>query len=136
MLFSIGWIGLHQHFSISDVIEHHPQENTFTEQYENTLCQELDRLMQEKKTFLKNDLRLEQVTRELGTNRTYLLQALNEEKGMTFKEYINRLRIEYAEQLMERNPSLTKNEIATMSGYNTLSSFYRNYNTYREEVRN
>jgi AraC-like DNA-binding protein len=64
------------------------------------------------------------------------LQALNEEKGMTFKEYINRLRIEYAEQLMERNPSLTKNEIATMSGYNTLSSFYRNYNTYREEVRN
>ena len=136
LLFSIGWIGLHQHFSISDVIEHHPQENTFTEQYENTLCQELDRLMQEKKTFLKNDLRLEQVTRELGTNRTYLLQALNEEKGMTFKEYINRLRIEYAEQLMESNPSLTKNEIATMSGYNTLSSFYRNYNTYREEVRN
>ena len=90
--------------------------------------------MQEKKTFLKNDLRLEQVTRELGTNRTYLLQALNEEKGMTFKEYINRLRIEYAERLMKSNPSLTKNEIATMSGYNTLSSFYRNYNTYREET--
>ena len=134
LLFAIGWIGLHQHFSISDVIKHHPKENTISEQYENTLCQELDRLMQEKKTFLKNDLRLEQVTRELGTNRTYLLQALNEEKGMTFKEYINRLRIEYAERLMKSNPSLTKNEIATMSGYNTLSSFYRNYNTYREET--
>ena len=133
LLFTIGWIGLHQHFSISDVMEHNPEENTITKEYENSLCQELDRLMQEKRTYLENDLRLEQVTRELGTNRTYLLQALNEGKGMTFKEYINRLRIEYAEQLMESNPSLTKNEIATMSGYNTLSSFYRNYNTYRKE---
>lgn len=132
LLFTIGWIGLHQHFSISNVMEHNPEENHITKEYENTLCQELDRLMQEKRTFLENDLRLEQVTRELGTNRTYLLQALSEEKGMTFKEYINRLRIEYAEQLMESNPSLTKTEIATMSGYNTLSSFYRNYNTYKK----
>ena len=132
LLFTIGWIGAHQHFSISDVIEHHPEENTITETYNSTLCQELDRLMQEKKTFLENDLRLEQVTRELGTNRTYLLQALSEEKGMTFKEYINRLRIGYAEQLMDSNPSLTKTEIATMSGYNTLSSFYRNYNSYHK----
>lgn len=132
MLFSIGWIGLHQHFSISNVMEHNPKEDTITETYENSLSQKLDRLMQEKRTFLENDLRLEQVTRELGTNRTYLLQALNEEKGMTFKEYINRLRIEYAEQLMESNPHLTKSEIATMSGYNTLSSFYRNYNTYHK----
>jgi AraC-like DNA-binding protein len=132
MLFSIGWIGLHQHFSISNVMEHYPEEDTITENYENSLSLKLDRLMQEKKTFLENDLRLEQVTRELGTNRTYLLQALNEEKGMTFKEYINRLRIEYAEQLMESNPHLTKSEIATMSGYNTLSSFYRNYNTYHK----
>ena len=132
LLFSIGWIGGHQHFTISNVIEHHPEEEADTQEYENTICQELDRLMQDKKIFLENDLRLEQVTRELRTNRTYLLRALNEGKGMTFKEYINNLRIEYAERLMEENPSLTKTEVATMSGYNTLSSFYRNYNTYKK----
>lgn len=92
----------------------------------------LNGLVKDKKIFLENDLRLEQVTRELRTNRTYLLRALNEGKGMTFKEYINNLRIEYAERLMEENPSLTKTEVATMSGYNSLSSFYRNYNTYKK----
>jgi AraC-like DNA-binding protein len=132
LLFSIGLIGGHQHFTISNVIEHHPEEEADTQEYENTICQELDRLMQDKKIFLESDLRLEQVSRELRTNRTYLLRALNEGKGMTFKEYINNLRIEYAERLMEENPSLTKTEVATMSGYNSLSSFYRNYNTYKK----
>ena len=135
LLFLIGWYGMHQHFTMSDVIEQHPEEaiaaNIFTSIDKNVLCTQLDQLMKEKKLFLEHDLRLEQVTRELGTNRTYLLQALKEGMDMTFKEYINRLRIAYAEKLMKNNPSLTKSDIATMSGYNTQSSFYRNYNSYK-----
>jgi AraC-like DNA-binding protein len=126
---------MHQHFTMSDVIEQHPEEaiaaNIFTSIDKNVLCTQLDQLMKEKKLFLEHDLRLEQVTRELGTNRTYLLQALKEGMDMTFKEYINRLRIAYAEKLMKNNPSLTKSDIATMSGYNTQSSFYRNYHSYK-----
>ena len=137
LLFLIGWYGMHQHFTISDVMMHYPKE---TEEAENknyshtdkdNLCKQLDQLMQEKRLFLEHDLRLEQVTRELGTNRTYLLQALKDDKGTTFKEYINRLRIIYAEKLMKDDPTLTKSDIAMMSGYNTQSSFYRNYNTYK-----
>ena len=101
---------------------HYPKE---TEEAENknyshtdkdNLCKQLDQLMQEKRLFLEHDLRLEQVTRELGTNRTYLLQALKDDKGTTFKEYINRLRIIYAEKLMKDDPTLTKSDIAMMSG--------------------
>ena len=136
LLFLIGWYGMHQHFTISDVMMHYPKETeeTADKTYLHTdkdLCKQLDQLMQEKRLFLEHDLRLEQVTRELGTNRTYLLQALKDDKGTTFKEYINRLRIIYAEKLMKDNPSLTKTDIAMMSGYNTQSSFYRNYNTYK-----
>lgn len=137
LLFLIGWYGMHQHFTISDVMIHHPKEveengnKIYSHTDKDNICRQLDQLMQEKKLFLEHDLRLEQVTRELGTNRTYLLQALKDDKGTTFKEYINRLRIIYAEKLMEDNPTLTKSDIAMMSGYNTLSSFYRNYNTYK-----
>ena len=105
--------------------------NIFSPLDKNTPCTQLDQLMQEKRLFLEHDLSLEQITQEIGTNRTYLLQALKEDKGITFKEYINRLRISYAEKLMEDNPTLTKSDIATMSGYNTQSSFYRNFNTYK-----
>ena len=137
LLFLIGWYGMHQHFTISDVKMHYPKETeeaeneTYSHTDKDNLCKQLDQLMQEKKLFLEHDLRLEQVTRELGTNRTYLLQAIKDDKGTTFKEYINRLRIIYAEKLMKDNPSLTKSDIAMMSGYNTQSSFYRNYNTYK-----
>ena len=137
LLFLIGWYGMHQHFTISDVMMHYPKETeetadkTYLHTDKDNLCRQLDQLMQEKKLFLEHDLRLEQVTREMGTNRTYLLQALKDDKGTTFKEYINRLRIIYAEKLMKDNPSLTKSDIAMMSGYNTQSSFYRNYNTYK-----
>lgn len=82
--------------------------NIFSPLDKNTLCTQLDQLMQEKRLFLEHDLSLEQITQEIGTNRTYLLQALKEDKGITFKEYINRLRISYAEKLMEDKQTLTK----------------------------
>jgi YesN/AraC family two-component response regulator len=87
-------------------------------------------MMNEQQTYLKNDLLLNDVAKLLGTNRTYLLQALSACAHMTFKEYINRKRIAHAEQLMAQNPLTPKTEIATLSGYNSMSSFYRNYSLY------
>ena len=90
------------------------------------------KLIEGKKLFLQYDLRLDDVAGMLGTNRTYLIYALNEGNGMSFREYVNRLRITYAKQLMAENPELSKSQIATMCGYNTPSSFYRNWKKYEE----
>ena len=59
-------------------------------------------------------------------------QTLYSMAGMSFREYVNRLRITYAKQLMAENPELSKSQIATMCGYNTPSSFYRNWKKYEE----
>ena len=80
--------------------------------------------------YLMNNLLLNDISKQLGTNRTYLLQALSVCAHMTFKEYINRKRINHAEQLMDKYPQKPKTEIATLSGYNSMSSFYRNYSLY------
>jgi len=134
LLFSIGWVGAHQHFSYRDIIIQHPDEVPATNiAVNNQLCQQFEQIVVEQKLYLENDLRLDKVVRMLGTNRTYLLKALSDNKNMTFKEYINRLRIEHAEKLMEENPNLSKTDIATLSGYNTPSSFYRNYNLYHSK---
>jgi len=90
----------------------------------------LEQLMRDEQVFLQHDLRLDQVALRLGTNRTYLLQTLRNETGMTFKEFVNRLRISYAEDLMRREPDLPKTEVAAQSGYSTPSSFYRNLKAY------
>lgn len=46
-------------------------------------------------------------------------------KGITFKEYINTLRIEKAKQILLENPDITVLELAKQVGYNRSETFYR-----------
>ena len=115
----------HQDFTIQDIPEE--QEKETNDNNENIavtpsnqsiqIYEKLESMMNEQQTYLKNDLLLNDVAKQLGTNRTYLLAALNSCAHMTFKEYINRKRIAHAEQLMAQNPLTPKTEIATLSGY-------------------
>lgn len=138
LIFALSWVGMHQDFTIQDIPEE--QEKETNDNNENIavtpsnqsiqIYEKLESMMNEQQTYLKNDLLLNDVAKQLGTNRTYLLSALNSCAHMTFKEYINRKRIAHAEQLMAQNPLTPKTEIATLSGYNSMSSFYRNYGLY------
>lgn len=138
LIFALSWVGMHQDFTIQDIPEE--QEKETNDNNENIavtpsnqsiqIYEKLESMMNEQQTYLKNDLLLNDVAKLLGTNRTYLLQALSACAHMTFKEYINRKRIAHAEQLMAQYPQKPKTEIATLSGYNSMSSFYRNYSLY------
>ena len=141
LLATLVWLGITQHFTIHDI----PQEQEDETQQDDTkaervptaqsaqLYAKLEDIMNEQQTYLQQDILLNDVAKLLGTNRTYLLRALSSCAHMTFKEYINRKRIAHAEQLIANNPTMPKSEIATLSGYNSQSSFYRNYNLYRSE---
>ena len=138
IVIALSWVGMHQDFTIQDIPEE--QEKETNDNNKNIavtpsnqsiqIYEKLESMMNEQQTYLKNDLLLNDVAKLLGTNRTYLLSALNSCAHMTFKEYINRKRIAHAEQLMAQYPLTPKTEIATLSGYNSMSSFYRNYGLY------
>lgn len=137
LIFALSWVGMQQNFSVRDIPEEQEKETEDTEQTDAPPCstsiliyKRLETMMNEQQVFLQKDLLLNDVAKQLGTNRTYLLQALSSCAHMTFKEYINHKRIAYAEQLMEENPLTPKVEIAARSGYNSMSSFYRNLGLY------
>jgi len=137
LIFALSWVGMQQNFSVRDIPEEQEKETADTEQIVDTpsstsilIYERLENMMNEQQIFLEKDLLLNDVAKKLGTNRTYLLLALSSCAQMTFKEYVNRKRIVYAEQLMEENPLTPKTEIATRSGYNSMSSFYRNLGLY------
>lgn len=139
LIFSLSWVGMQQNFTIQEIPEEQEKDTeTHIEQSapaapskNNIMIYErLEELMNEQQAYLKNNLLLNDIAKLLGTNRTYLLQALSACAHMTFKEYINRKRIAHAEQLMAQYPQKPKTEIATLSGYNSMSSFYRNYSLY------
>ncbi len=142
LIFSLSWVGMQQNFTIHDIPEEQEKdtETTIEENIPATpsktnimIYEKLEEMMNEQQFYLKTNLLLNDVAKQLGTNRTYLLQALSVCAHMTFKEYINRKRIAHAEQLIANNPLMPKTEIATRSGYNSMSSFYRNLGHYSKK---
>ena len=141
LIFALSWVGMQHNFSMKDIPEEQERDTDNNEEVTQTpsshsilIYEKLESMMNEQQIFLQNDLLLNDVAKLLGTNRTYLLQALSSCAHMTFKEYINRKRITYAEQLMAKNPQTPKTEIATRSGYNSMSSFYRNLALYKNHL--
>ena len=137
LIFALSWVGMQHNFSMRDIPEEQEKETDNNEEVIQTpsshsilIYEKLETMMNEQQIFLQNDLLLNDVAKLLGTNRTYLLLALSSCAHMTFKEYINRKRISHAEQLIANNPQMPKTEIATLSGYNSMSSFYRNFGLY------
>jgi AraC-like DNA-binding protein len=140
LLFCIAFVGLHRRFSFCDMLDEQaviddkmlddkkmlPQES---------LTERINLLMKEEQLFLQPNLKLENLAQLLQTNRTYVYQAINQQMGMTFSELINRQRIAYAKELIEKHPEMSMSDVANKSGFASLSSFYRNLKIYKQSVK-
>ena len=81
-------------------------------------------LFDDERIYLNPKLKLSDVARMVGTNRTYLSRYFNRDSGQTFYDYVNNYRIKHAEQLLVSSPA-TLLEISERSGFNSLSTFRR-----------
>lgn len=142
MLLYIGWLGLTNTFSIIDMhrdlkeptpsAEEH-EETKETEKPDDRYCKLMalvQQTMDEDHYFLQNDLNLNTLALHVGTNRTYLLQAIRQCEGVSFSEYINRQRIAYAERLKAEYPEMHAEELAQRSGFSSVSAYYMNRRRY------
>lgn len=77
--------------------------------------------------FLKPDLTIEELADKLGTNRTYVSKLVNIQYGMPFRDYVNKLRIDYAKRLISDEPDASVDYIAAKSGFNSSSQFIRKF---------
>lgn len=87
----------------------------------------LETVMLEKQLYLNPKLTISDVSNTIGTNRTYLSQYINNHLHLTFYDYVNQFRIENASKtLLKRvHPTLTIEEVAEQSGFNSVSTFRR-----------
>lgn len=85
----------------------------------------LEAHIKEEKRFLNPDLKLPIVAAELKTTPHVLSQAVNENFGQNFQQYLNTYRVEAAQQMLAsaKNAHLTIASIAFDSGFNSLSAF-------------
>lgn len=84
-------------------------------------------LIDQEHIFLQSTLRADEVANRMHTNRTYLSRMLKEEFNCTFSDYINRKRIEYAQDLLRLNPGIKLADLAERSGFTNANSFGRTF---------
>lgn len=134
LLFSLGFFGVHQE-NIIEVIEQEDasysqpeiQEESIPSSVRTDLANRIEEIVTHQKLFLQPDLKVLDLARELCTNRYYVSQAINDYMGISFSDYINQKRIQYAIELMKLHPDLPIIEVSTQAGYTSDKSFFRNF---------
>lgn len=100
------------------------QEDSFS-----NLTQQLNKAVEDK-YFLDANITLPQLSESLGVSPTHLSRYLHIEKGVSFAEFTNSLRIAYALELKKSNKHLEMKDLATMVGYRSLPTFLKYYSEY------
>ena len=83
--------------------------------------------MEKEQGFLNPTLTIEEISRTLNTNRTYVSKLVNLYYGMPFRDYLNKLRMDYSKQLMTDEPDASLDYIAAKSGFQSSTQFIRKF---------
>ncbi len=75
--------------------------------------------------FVRSGLTIKELSDLLYTNRTYLSEYIKTTYGISFRDWITGLRIEYAKRILTQNPRLTVADISERSGFISPSHFTR-----------
>lgn len=80
------------------------------------------------KVFLDPDISLIKLSSIIGTNTTYLSNAINKYFRCNFKTLINKYRIEYCKNILNTDTSiLSVKEMAKTCGFASVSAFYASF---------
>lgn len=96
------------------------------------LLTQIVRLMEEKRLYREPNFTLDDLARELNTQRHYLSQAIGSESGQTFFTLVNRYRVEEAQQKLA-SPAFAHFSILGIGldcGFNSKASFNRVFKEY------
>ena len=98
--------------------------------YKTLSAKDIERIIREMRYYRDSMLTLQKLAQLLGTNRQYLSNYINQERHMTFYEYINDFRLEEAKIMLESKNSESQQsleDIAVMVGFNSYSTFLRSF---------
>lgn len=79
------------------------------------------------KSYLHPSLTIQDISKEIGVNRTYLSNFINETFHTNFNGWINGLRIEEAKLRIRSNPDISLAEVAEQVGFADLAHFSKQF---------
>lgn len=100
---------------------------------ENETCKDVGKLAiaYMKENFHHNELSLSLVAQQFHISQSYLTRVIKQKTGVSFTDYLNRLRISMATNLLkDKNNNYTINDISNMVGYSSQHYFSRAFKNY------
>lgn len=77
------------------------------------------------KIYLNSNLNINDLTKIVGSNRSYLSAVINKQFNQNFCSFVNDFRLEELERIMVENPDYGNNELADHSGFGSVNSMKR-----------
>jgi AraC-like DNA-binding protein len=109
-------------------IEESPKPTSPNDVREYSFAQSLPAIIESEELYLNPTLSIKDLATRIGTNRTYLSDYFTHVQQTTFYDYINHLRIEKKSiPLMQQHLEYTLEQIATESGFQSISTFRRSF---------
>jgi AraC-like DNA-binding protein len=122
-LSSIPFIDNRKEKSIQEVNSIMSNQEEVQQNAEQALYLQIIEYLQTTKQYTDPDISRESLAKELGTNRQYVIDAISNNAQMSFSEFINNFRLEYARDLLLSPENLMIKQIYTDAGFNNRSSF-------------
>lgn len=97
--------------------------NTMEDIARKGLYERIRKLMEDKRPYLDESYETEDLSRQVGTNRTYLAQTLSMFSGWNFCKFINKYRVDYAVDLIKKDKNMRISEVSTFSGFHSQTTF-------------
>lgn len=132
ILYALNYICYHRKFTIEELVKESIESETTNAPADledsELIGHKIETLMKEEQIFLTKNLKITDVVKAIGSNRTYVSNYINTTYHCSFSDYVNQLRIEHAKSLLLSSNADTKlATIAETSGYSSESAFYRNF---------
>lgn len=77
----------------------------------------------QKKPYLRQNLKIKEVALYLYSNKTYLSRIINDKHNLNFNQFVNYYRIEEVKRLFMEDSSLNIQELCTRSGFGSMATF-------------
>lgn len=129
LIFFVGFLGFMQKHSVADLEKDEKDLSTANRSDNNLtlLHNKLIELFEKEKAYTKHDLKITDVSMELGTNRSYVSSFINNNFSCSFSDFVNGYRVKEAKELLKNdvNEIYSLNHIAESSGFGSVGTFIR-----------
>lgn len=102
---------------------------------EPELAVKLVKYFEEEKPFLSSDLKIWDVCANMGTNRTYISNFINQHYGQNFSGFVNTYRLKEVKNQLEKNPDIPLKILSEDVGFGSVSSLSRAFSRqYKQSI--